>query len=160
MGIFKGIEEAKVGQGGNYLRTGSYLFAIEKIETGTNRKKQDFVAAQLKVIEVLAPAHEGAIDDTGKQERTHAVGETVTWMVMLSWDGWLGKIKAFLAAAMGVLPEQIDEAGAEAAVSAENPFAGLHVRADVRQVITKGKGARFDEPRWSAVDAEPEAPAA
>lgn len=137
MGAFTGMENAEVGQGGVYIQPGIYSdVEILALKLGKSRKKQEFFAAELRI-------HESAGDGANPED------SKATWMVMLHHDAALGNIRAFLAAAAGVDVKEVDEKAAELAVSDEQPFAGVHLRAEASNITTK-KGLPFTKVLWES----------
>lgn len=138
MGIFSGIDKATPSEGGVYLLPGQYVVEIVKCKSGTTRKKLDFFLSELRVLQSSNP------------ERP--VGSLCTWFVGIMPDtGALGNIKRFLAIANDVEDADVDDAGAEMAVSDTNPLAGTLLRADAVNVKTRA-GGDFTRVSWAKFD--------
>jgi hypothetical protein len=86
MGIFSGIETARIGEGGNYLKPGDYDLEVVKVTVGRTRKGVDFFAVSLKVC--------GASPDT------HQIGEMVDWFNGKDKDAFLPNIKEWARAVL------------------------------------------------------------
>ena len=145
MSLFKGIEEAKVSEGGSFLTEGIYPeLEIVEFKAGQSRKREDFVVVKCKVVQSTGPS-------------AAPVGALVDWMVMLRWDGALGHVKGFLAAACGIDVSEVDEAGTEAAIGEEQPLRGMKISAEARNVVTKS-GGTYTKVRWYPHDPAAVAP--
>src|SRR3990167_7677407 len=125
MGMFSRIEQARVSLGGSYLQgDAKYLVYVEACKAPDNRKKKDLYIVELAILESNHP--------------TCKAGIRASWVCNLSdHEAALGNVKGFLAAALGCADDQIDEAGAEASVSAENPLRGRLLQVEVVMVSTK-----------------------
>lgn len=153
MGLFSGIKAAKVSEGGDYLKAGIYPeLEIKEFKAGKTRKGDDFCVVKVKVLKSSGPT-------------ASAPGSECDWMVMMKWDGALGHIKGFLAAAVcdGKI-EDVDDAGAEQAIGKDQPLAGLKIAATAHDVTTRA-GGTYTKVKWSVfnqadADACVETPAA
>jgi hypothetical protein len=77
MSVFDGIAEATYNEGGNYLHPGSYDLEIVKLKVGQTRKKDDFFAADLKILGTTSDMRIGEIANfftSTKQERALFLG--------------------------------------------------------------------------------------
>ncbi len=148
MGDFDGIKDAKVNAGGNYVLPGQYplLFinACKKITSQENGDKVFIV--ELDILDSLVE---------GRPK-----GMSMSWIVKLKHQPALGNIKGFLAEAMNVNVDNVDSAGADFAVSAENPLHGRLIRCDATDTITKKARKPFTKCKWSAISAETQEKAA
>lgn len=133
MGLFTGIEQAKVSEGGNYLKPGNFLLEILGIKTGKTRGGRAFFVVECKVLE----------SDNLQQP----AGITVSWMVMLDQDMALPNIKKFAAAVTGSAIDEIDEAGIEYLVSDKQPLKGKKVGAQATNIKTK-RDTDFTKVEW------------
>ena len=95
MGIFSGIESARIGEGGNYLKPGDYDLEVTKVTVGRTRKGVDFFAVQCRVI--------GASPDT------HQIGEIVDWFNGKDKDAFLPNIKEWARAVLQNTSEELVE---------------------------------------------------
>lgn len=74
------VEDASFTKGGNYLKPGTYTFDIAETIFGQTRKKVDFFAMDMRLVEVP----EGS---------RHSEGETANWFVGFDKDAAIGNIK-------------------------------------------------------------------
>jgi hypothetical protein len=123
MGLFAGIKEAKVSQGGVYIEPGVYKSRIDACKSGKTRAGVGFFVVELEHLE--------------SNNLKHPPGTKVSWMVTLDKEPALGNIKAFLAAASNSKEEEIDDAGAELVVSAENPLKDTVLKISAVNIQTK-----------------------
>jgi hypothetical protein len=141
MGLFDGIGNAAIGQGGNYLKSGhNYLLEVTKCLTKTGRKGDLFFIAEFTI-------HES--DDT-----TNPPGFSASWTCNFKHDASLGNVLWFLGAVNGIdvkdetqLKAQITSQVAEFAVSPANPLAGRMVEVEVHEVTTR-QGTPFSKHIW------------
>ena len=132
MGLFTGIEEATSSAGGNYIKPGRHLLKIVVNRPKKSRKKKDLAISEFEVLESTA----------------HDEGESVSWAVNLTdHDAAIGNIKGYLAAVAECEEDEVDEAGAERAYSAENPFEGMTVALETFMIKTRAGGA-FTKHVW------------
>lgn len=122
-------KDVKVGQEANYLRAGSYLVMVNRVEEGQTRKRKDFVSAH---VTVLATDN----DDRTPLDRTfggrpHVVGEEASWFVGLDSDYFDQHMLKFAMVASNMTQDEIaameDEEGRSVveAILAEQPFSGV-----------------------------------
>jgi hypothetical protein len=144
MGLFSGIGEAQVGQGGVYFLPGEYVVEVVKCFTMRSRKRED-----LFIVECL-------IKESDNNERR--AGSKASWVVNFKQDAALGNIKAFVAACSGISPsnqkavdEQVDEESCEYAVDDDNPLAGTMLRLSAVNKITRA-GNDFTLHLWEPWD--------
>src|SRR3990172_13258590 len=138
MGMFSKIEQAQVSLGGNYLKPpGKYLLYVDACKSPQNRKSKDLFGLEASILESNHPECKA--------------GMRASWVANLTdHDAALGNIKGCLAAILGVNADQIDEEGAEASVSSENPLRGQVVYCEV--VVVKTLSAKdFSKHIWSPV---------
>lgn len=134
MGIFGGISEADSYQSGNYVIPGIFYFEIDALKHVEGRRGEQFFIAEVRTLY------------TTTSERP--VGGSQSWIANLTkHDAALGNVKAFLAAAAKVPIEEVDEGGAEAAVSSENPFRGFLIKCEAIEITTKA-GRPFTKCNW------------
>jgi hypothetical protein len=144
MGVFKGIEEAKATEGGNYLKPGIYDVEIVRLKVGKTRKGVAFFASDLRVI--------------GSNNPDHRVGEIVNWFVGFDKDAALGNVKAFATAVLSgeapVDPQTVTEQVMEAMVDkGGEDVAGTRLKVQVTLVDTKG-GGKFSRHLWFPAGAQ------
>jgi hypothetical protein len=134
MGIFDGIESAKMSMGGNYERAGHYLALIRRVKLDVSRKKVEFVAVEKVILQVIA-AEPGT--------EPHSVGDQVSHLMMSDKDSFLGNFKSMIANVLGANPAEITAEVAQTVVDEEQqPLAGLVVEMQNRTITTK-KGDPF-----------------
>lgn len=135
MGSFKGVQDARVGGGGVYFLQGVYQVKIKKVWMQTSRKREDFFMIDAQIIE------------SNNDKRT--AGMTCTQMIKMSLDAALGNVKGFVAAAMGIDPDEVDEEMCEACVEDDNPVADTIMNLEVVDIKTR-EGGDFSLHKWEA----------
>lgn len=128
--LFKGIKDAKARIDANYIRPSHILLRIDECKIGETRKGDGFFVIEGTVIEDLAPNDFG--DHYG-----HRVGENVSHMMMAKHDSFLGNVKAFIRAVLGVPEEEIEPDHAEAICADDQPLAFTVVEVVARETETK-----------------------
>lgn len=144
MGLFSGIGEAQVGQGGVYFLPGEYIVEIVKCFTMRSRKREDLFIAECLIHESTNP------------ERRP--GSKASWVVNFKQDAALGNIKGFIAACNGISPsnqkavdEAVDEESCEYAVDDDNPLAGTRLALSAVNKLTRA-GTDFTLHLWEPCD--------
>lgn len=143
-GLFGGVGDARVGQGGLYFLPGIYKVKIIRFFAMESRKKEDLIIAECEILESDNPQRK--------------VGSKPSWVVNLKQDAALGNIKGFLAACLGIDPsdeeavnEQVTEDFCEEAVDEdENPMGGVVVGLEAVDIKTRA-GGDFTLHKWSPV---------
>lgn len=138
MGIFSGIKDAQITGASKYLGAGQWCLKVKKCEVfeSTKKKGRHFFLTEFITVSSSDP---------------HAVvGETRSWLINLDQDSAMGNIKAFaLALAPDSKEEDIDEEMMEDLISAENPAAGIEIRAE--GVLRESKsGNEYTRFTWSS----------
>lgn len=141
MGIYDGVGNAAIGQGGNYLNGGhQYLVEISRCFVKQGRKGDIFTIAELVV-------HES--DDS-----KNPPGFKASWSCNMKHDASLGNLLVFFGACMGIksedearLRQEITSAFCEYAVSPQNPLKGKMVEVEVHEITTKA-GTPFSKHIW------------
>jgi len=141
MGIYDGVGNAAIGQGGNYLNGGhQYLVEISRCFVKQGRKGDIFTIAELIV-------HES--DDV-----KNPPGFKASWSCNMKHDASLGNLLVFFGACMGIksedearLRKEITSAFCEYAVSPQNPLKGKMVEVEVHEITTKA-GTPFSKHIW------------
>jgi hypothetical protein len=143
-GLFSGVKDAKVGQGGLYYLDGQYKVEIERVFTMKSRKREDLFIVETKILE--------------SSNAKRPEGMRPSWVVNLKQDAALGNIKGFVAAANGIDPadvEQVDanvdEEACEFACSKENPLKGVVLNLECVTVKTR-EGGDFTLHKWSPAE--------
>lgn len=134
MGLFSGIREAKVSQGGVYIAPGVYRSKILAVKQGTTRKGVGFFVVELEHLK--------------SNNESHPAGARVSWMVTLDKDAALGNVKEFLSIVTDTPEEQIDEEGVDLITSAQNPLKDTIVDISAINKPTKA-GGEYTRVSWS-----------
>src|SRR5262245_59041137 len=131
MGIFdkvsdQQVKEAQYFERGIYVKPGSYVVEVLKCKDGTTRppKNIGFFVAEMKVLP--------SSDKAG-----HPLGSTMTWMSKADKDAFLGNVKHYVGAAGQIPQEEVGVEDLKAAVSEQNPLAGVILQVDAQNVKTK-----------------------
>lgn len=125
--FFDGIEDAQVYGLRQYITPGEYLLRLINCKAASSRKDERFFAAELEVLW-----------STG--EEALPAGETCSYFQKKNWDGSMGRIKGFIAAAWGHDPDEVTRVVANAAVSEDNPLGDNLMFCRARSVETKSGG--------------------
>lgn len=127
MGLFGKIKDAKSNGGGVFFLPGSYELECRCNKTGTTREGRPYFVAEFTILK------------SSNVERPE--GTSVSFMVMLDKyiETALGNIKGYVAALFDMPEVEVDEAGVEQLVAAENPGAGMRVKAIASNTKTKAK---------------------
>lgn len=142
MGLFKGIEDAKMSEGGTYLKPGIYDIQILRVKTGQTRKKIDFFVVDFKIL--------------GSNNPEHAIGSTANWWLGFDKDGTLGNIKQWAVAVLSnTLPAgqtfdaaQITEPVLEGIIANEGAIVkDQKLKVQVTLVDTQN-GGKFSRHHW------------
>lgn len=125
MGRFSQIGSAKSSQGGIYFLPGKYALECRANKTGKTREGREFFVAEFTILE------------STNAERP--VGTSVSFMVMMdkNLETALGNIKGYIASLFGIPEAEVDEAGVESLITAENPGQGMKVRAVASNIKTR-----------------------
>lgn len=144
MGLFTGIEDAKISAGGVYFVEGLYRVEILKVTTLVSRTKENLFIVETEIL-----------SSTSSERK---VGTSCSWVVNLKQDAALGNIKAFIAAANGIDPadaeqvkNEITEEVVEFACSEDNPLAGTELNLECVPIKTKAK-KDFTLHKWTPVE--------
>lgn len=152
MGMFSGMKEAQVGQGGVYFTDGSYVVEVTECIAKKSRKGDSLYIVEARVLEgTTSPTVRTNAKGAEETIYPKKAGTKASWVVNMRHDAALGNIKGFLAAAIGCDEDQIGEEEAEESVSADNPLAGMIVRLDCETIITQNKND-FTLHRWSTYE--------
>ena len=129
MGLFSGIENAKVYQSSVFLQEGAYKLKIEACKEGEQRNKEKFFVVDFMIL------------DSTNDERP--ADSTASWITMQRYDGFLGYVKGFVMAAMGegITEDDITEEELEVIVDAQKqPLVGRVLKAQASKInLASGK---------------------
>lgn len=130
MGLFGKIKEAKSSSGGIYFVPGSFDLECRANKSSITRDGRAFFVAEFTILSSTSP--------------DRPVGTVMSWMVMLdkNLETGLGNIKQYVSSLYGLAEHEVDEAGVEALVAADNPGAGIKIRASATNITTR-KGTPF-----------------
>ena len=134
MSMFSGIENAKTSTAGNYIRPGMHVLRIGELKATKSRRGEDlFIIDDAEIVSSIP-----GVDVAGNTVAEHRPGEfvSVVWN-LTKHDAAIGNVKGFLAAVANCDPSEVDEAGALAAVSAQQPFRGTLVKVQAAETETK-----------------------
>lgn len=136
MGMFDGIEKVSSSQSGAWLLPGQHLLKIHALKNPDNLRSGRCFIAEMEVVESTNPEY--------------TKGQSVSWIrnVTKHKEMALADIKAFLAALAGCEETEIDNKGADAAVSEKQPFAGALIKCEAFNKPTKD-GGTFTRTLWS-----------
>lgn len=125
MGKFSNIGSAKSNGGGIYFEPGKYELECRANKTGKTREGREFIVFEFTIISSTNP--------------NRPAGTSVSQMIMLDkyLETALGNIKGYVAALFNMPEQDVDEAGVEALVAADNPGAGIKVKAIASNTKTK-----------------------
>jgi hypothetical protein len=137
MGLFAGIKDAQISQGGVYLKPGVYKARIEQCLSKNTRANVGCFIVELDILESNNPEL--------------PPGTRCSWVVTLDKEPALGNIKHFVAVATETDEEEIDEAGVELIVSADNPLKDTIVTISAVNITTK-KGTPFTKVTYTGVE--------
>jgi len=159
MGLFSGVGQAKVTQGGIYFEPGNYLVEIQRVCAIRSQKdRKDYFIVEAKILESDCPTRKPGTVASQAIDISNVMGPV--------------NIKAFLAAAMGIDPADQDaveealgveldargkvakdkgEEAAEYATSEENPLEGLKLRLNCAEIRTQ-KGNPFTKHNWRPLE--------
>lgn len=113
MGLFSGIEDAKASQAANYLRPGTYMARVDKMEVIKCRDKKEAAVINLTCVACLQE-----IDG-----KSHKSAETFSDLYK-EGDNYLRNVKAVLAGMSGFDDDQITDDFASTAFGPDQPFVG------------------------------------
>lgn len=147
MGTFSGVDKARFNEGGIYFlpatvtvggkeeyAPANYLVLVDAVKLFKDRKD-----AKMFIVETTILYSEVA---------TRKPGTTCSWVVPESWETFLGNVKHFAAIANDIDPSEVDEAGLEMIVSAENPVQGTLLALTASNIVTKVKKSNFTKIVW------------
>lgn len=125
---FSRIGGSDVRKGGTYPVPGVYpILLVDVVKLITSRKGEDIFIAEFEILE------------SNVDERP--TGTRMSWAANLKHDPSPGNIKAFLAAAGDVDPEEVNSEAAQLACSEDNPLHGRLVRLEATITTTKSGNA-------------------
>lgn len=134
MNPFDGMNDAPPSVGGAYLVPGNYDLEIVEVKlVKSQRESTMFFAAEF---DVLA----SNVDEV-------KVGSKRSWVANFKHKSTLSNIKHFLAAALDVEFDDVDEDVSKACVDEDQPLKGVRVRAEAFNVKTK-QNRDFTKVKW------------
>jgi hypothetical protein len=134
---FDRVGSSEATERGVFVLPGVYpLLYCDVLKMIRSRKGADLFIAEFDIL------------DSKVTERP--VGTRMLWIVNFAHDPAPGNVKAFLAALMGVDPEEVDAAGAKYACSQENPCHGRLIRCQASETLTRA-GGTFTVCSWTTV---------
>lgn len=159
MGLMSGIETARPSAGGVYFKAGLYpCLKLLSVKAVTARSGDIFFAVETEIVQSM-------VED-------RPAGMKVSWLCNKRHDNFLGDVRAFVAAALGLdidaephrlaeVTEEVSEAVLESdveridpvtkrtiKVKVPSPLAGTLIRLEATTHETK-KGGEFTRHRWS-----------
>lgn len=148
MSIWDKITEAKATGGGVYLKPGSYLVRVDRVEQNRSRKHEDMF-----IVEMTIALSNNAL---------HPAGSRPSWVCNLTkHESAMGNVKGFAATLFGIDPS--DEATVNAQIvphvmaalcGPAQPKRGTILSVTVTEVPTKKAGGVFSKHQWAAVGPE------
>lgn len=135
MGFFKGIGNARPGNGGVYLNApGKFKVEIKECKViKSTQKGTDMFVVGLKILESNNPKN--------------PAGQLASWVVNMGQLSALGNVRGFLAAATGEDIENIDEDTADGLVGEGSPLIGGELWVTTDMIKTK-KQTDFTKHNW------------
>lgn len=137
MGIFDRMGGTKPKQDGNYIQPGNYACRIDRVKLDKNRSGGEFVAVEMTVLHVIG---------TEEGRQSHKVGESISRLFCDYGPGkdyFLKELKAFLLAAYGAQPDDLDDDAEAVKVCTDTcdlklqPLAGTIVEVSAKNRVGK-----------------------
>ena len=156
MGLFSGINKAKMRNQSDWAGPGHYYCRIDKVKVDQNRKKETAFFVEMTVLHCLAS--ETKINAEGQEVTIppHKNGAAITQSIWEKHvDTFLPNVKAFVSSTLGCKPEEVDEAAVDRIVATEastidgvehpaQPLSGTVIEYKGRMIKTKA-GRDFTE---------------
>ena len=139
MSIFAGIEQAQNYGGGQYIEPGAWELEVSELKVfeSSQHPGRMYFAAECRVVSTTC--------------ETSGQGSVVTWLVNMTQSSSLGNLKGFAVALdPNLSDDDITQDYMDLLVSAEQPAAGIKVRADAANIKTKA-GNDFTKVVWSSI---------
>jgi hypothetical protein len=134
------VGNAEITERGVFVLPGIYpLLYCDVLKMIRSFKGADLFIAEFDILESNVP------------ERP--AGTKVSWIANFAHLPTPGNVRAFLAALMGVDPEEVDRDGAKYACSKDNPCRGRLVRLQAGETTTRA-GGNFTVCNWSTIPKE------
>lgn len=133
--IFSGIRGVKASMDANYIRPGVYAVLIERIKLDKSRKGERFLAVEMRNLRTIHPVHNDAGSALSQRD-----GENMSHLIMADGTGadmFLPNVKAMVAALTGCGAEEVDESACAQMVGPDQPFAGLVVEVEAKEIVTR-----------------------
>jgi hypothetical protein len=132
--LFEKVATARPNDFGRYIEQGKWKFLIQAVKEVKPRSGGEAFTVELKVLETDNP--------------NFRVGEAVSWQCHSKHDSAPSNIRHFIANAMNCEFDEVDSAGYQAIVSAENPLGGTVIYALGTNILTRANKP-FTKVRWS-----------
>lgn len=145
--IFAGVDEAKASfDGGNYIVPCRFVARINRMKAAVNKDSEPYFANEMLVVHVLDTS-----ESVKAGKAPHRAGDEVTDMKMKKHPSFWGNVKSMVAAIEGTsaegLMQQLQASGrtllqhCDEMVSDAQPYAGMFVEINARQIPTKKQRA-------------------
>lgn len=141
MEIFDGIEKARASRNSDWVKEGHYIYSINKVKAGKNRKEEKFMCLELTILHTWE----------GEQK----VGQSVSHMLMKKHDSFLGNVKAMIAAICEVDEDKVTQQDCATVClddGSENaqPLSGVVVECVNTNIVTKS-GGTFTQVKYKGI---------
>ena len=139
--MFGGLKAARMSMDSNWMKEGHYLMRIDLVKIDQNRNEETAVFIECTVVHIYTNAN-----DAG--ETMHRLGESCCQSIWKKHkDTFLGNVKAFLAAATGYPPTEIEEKHILQIIDDDQPLCGTVLEVKNRVILTKAK-TPFTKINW------------
>lgn len=145
--IFKGIGGVKASADAVYIRPGDYIVSIDRIKQDESRKKVDYIAFEMTVLKTINEKPMTFADGSQKPN-SHRPGEQVSHLLMFDNDMALPNLKAIVMALFNCEEGEVTDELCLQMVSDSQPMAGMIVKIECNEIITKGKKQPFTKPAY------------
>lgn len=136
MSMFSGITEVSSSQGGQWVKPGKHHFKITALKSPPRLRAGQCFIAELKVISSTNP--------------DYTEGQSVSWVrnITKHKEMALGDVKAFIAAALNIKEDQVNEEIADGVVAPDQPLKNYEVLCEAFNRPTKD-GGEFTRTLWT-----------
>ncbi len=145
--LFAGLKEAKQNVDANYVKPGTYWFAVNMVKPGKNREDEPFLALEFKVAKVVT------VGDAAPAPNSHKIGEEPTHLLKNAGKQkkyFLGELKGFLACVLDLDATDIDVEHAMLASEDPCPIENVTLLVVARPVDTQ-EGKVFTRIRYKSI---------